>query len=168
MMRKEDCKVGMTVLFGRPNGEKSTGKIVKINPAKARIELTCERGQGRGSEVGSVWTVPYSLIYPVDGQGQDTTAPIVKREPLKFNPFMAGVDQHIVQAMSCVYNDLSPENLTCDGELPRARVQQKSAELHRKLRYLQQAFGQEVTEDDIWAWEQSRREWEKERAAKHG
>lgn len=30
-MRKEDCRVGMSVVFGRPNGEKTIGVVEKIN-----------------------------------------------------------------------------------------------------------------------------------------
>lgn len=61
-MRKEDCKVGMNVIFGRDNGEKTTGVVVKMNPTKAKIQTTCKRGHGRGSEVGTIWGVPYSMM----------------------------------------------------------------------------------------------------------
>jgi preprotein translocase subunit YajC len=36
-----------------------------------------------------------------------------------------------------IENDLSPENLTCDGELPRSQVLAKSRELHKALAEVQ-------------------------------
>jgi hypothetical protein len=41
-----------------------------------------------------------------------------KQEPLT-------VAQHRQQLLNRVDSDLSPENLTCDGELPRAEVQRR-------------------------------------------
>ena len=39
---------------------------------------------------------------------------------------------------ACIDNDLSPENLTCDGELPRNVVQAKYRELTTAARQLKQ------------------------------
>jgi len=44
--------VGAYVEFGRPNGKKHFGTIIKCNPKKAIVK---EDGRGK-------WTVPYSLI----------------------------------------------------------------------------------------------------------
>jgi len=38
----------------------------------------------------------------------------------------------------CIDSDLSPENLTCDGELPRSAVQAKYRELNTVARQLKQ------------------------------
>lgn len=43
-MQREQVKVGMTVVFGRENGEKTTGKVVKMNPKKAKVEILEDRG----------------------------------------------------------------------------------------------------------------------------
>lgn len=58
-------KVGQKVHFGRPNGEKTLGEIIKLNPSKARIRTLEDRGSR--SVAGVVWTVPYSLIKPAEG-----------------------------------------------------------------------------------------------------
>jgi len=163
-MLREQCKNGMKVLFGRSRGEKTLGKIVKMNPSKAVVEILEQRGRGRGSEVGSQWRVPYSMMEPAEGETvENTPAPSRPRRAIQFNPFQDAADQHIMEAILCCYANLSPENLTCDGELPAARVRQRSAELHRKLRGLFQALGQEVSETDAYDWEQQRREWEQSR-----
>jgi hypothetical protein len=70
-MQKADARVGMKVVFGRPGdyAEKSLGKIIKVNPSKAKVELLEERGRGKGHDVGSIWLVPYALMEkaPEDG-----------------------------------------------------------------------------------------------------
>jgi hypothetical protein len=48
----DQFSVGSKVVFGRPNGAKHHGVIVKCNPKKA---VVMEEGRGK-------WTVPYSLI----------------------------------------------------------------------------------------------------------
>lgn len=55
-------------------------------------------------------------------------------------------------AIQSVYAGLSPENLTCDGELPRAQVQRRSAELHRALKALFIEAGREVLESEAYGF----------------
>ena len=50
---KSQFKVGDSVIFGRPNGRKRPGIIMKLNPAKAVI---------KESNLGGTWRVPYSLM----------------------------------------------------------------------------------------------------------
>lgn len=45
---------------------------------------------------------------------------------------------------------LSPENLSCDGELPARRVAAKRFALHRQCAALEAKVGREVTEDEVW------------------
>jgi hypothetical protein len=46
-------KVGDHVIFGRTNGRKRPGVIIKTNPARAVIKDT---------NLGGTWRVPYSLM----------------------------------------------------------------------------------------------------------
>lgn len=62
-MKKENCEVGMKVIFGRENGQKTLGIVRKMNPKKCRVEILEDRG--RKSVKGQVWIVPYSLMSPV-------------------------------------------------------------------------------------------------------
>jgi hypothetical protein len=55
---------------------------------------------------------------------------------------------------------LSPENLTMDGELSRSQVQKRTSALHAQWKALEKAIGRKVTEDEVWNAErqqQSRR-----------
>ena len=51
------------------------------------------------------------------------------------------IAQQLADDLAC---DLSPENLTCDGELDRHTVQQRRARYQGALRELQQRFNVEV------------------------
>ena len=53
-----EYKIGMKVSFGRPNGEKTVGKIVKVYPKKLSIKQTEVRGRQKTYSIGTIWTVP--------------------------------------------------------------------------------------------------------------
>ncbi len=139
-----DFHVGQKVRFGRTNGEKTLGEIVKLNPKKAKVKTLEERG----GFFGQIWNVPYSMLQPVDG-------PVVK-EKLVFSPF-AGNDNLILSAILGCYVELSPENLWCDGEASASHVSRTRTELNRKLKGLYLALGREVSESEIYEWDDSRR-----------
>ena len=77
--------------------------------------------------------------------------------------FQPLAEQFILQAIAATYSELSPENLTCDGELPFARVQQKRSELNRRLDALFQALGRQVDETEVYQWDRQRCDWLKQR-----
>jgi hypothetical protein len=49
-----------------------------------------------------------------------------------------------------VYCALSPENLSCDGELSRSAVRAKAARLNRALKALWKEAGRAITESEAW------------------
>jgi len=71
-MELNTLKVGQKVLFGRSNGEKTLGEIVKINPSRAKIKQLESRGSFKDHPLGMVWTVPPQFIYPMDPTVQAT------------------------------------------------------------------------------------------------
>lgn len=151
-MLKEDCKEGMKVTFGRRHGEKSLGVVRKCNRSKAKVELLEERGRGRGSVVGTTWIVPYSMMEPAE-EGEKTV-----KAPMGYNPFEGAADQHIMEAIVSLYSDLSPENLSCDGELTTSQVAGKRAKLLRKLEGCFKAYGRQVSESEAYEWYRQRQE----------
>jgi len=162
-MRFEDCRVGMTVVFGRGNGEQTRGTVVKINRVKAKVQTTENRGR---TTAGAVWSVPYSLMEP-DGTAAQFSAPVAPA-PVAYSPFQDYVEQLILEAINCVYSNLSPENLTCDGEASVALINQKRSKLNRQLRGLCQAFGRDVDESTAYKWMTERNEYEKKRNGTNG
>ena len=83
--------------------------------------------------------------YEVYGNGRtqvlqhDKVKPVAKRDFATVKDVIGGV-----------YGSLSPENLTCDGELPRAQVESRRAQLHRALKALFIEAGREVTESEAF------------------
>ncbi len=160
MSRKtmEDFKAGDKVLFGRGSGEKTKGTVTKKNKTKFKVRQDESRGTQRSHPIGTVWTVPPSFMEH-DPDASGTTEPPKPKELLKYS-FLEhhGVEGHILHAIDQIYGDLSPENLTCDGELSAGRVRQKANALHRQLGHLQKALGHEVSESDIINWTQTKQE----------
>lgn len=151
-MLVHQAHVGMKVVFGRGNGEKTLGEIVKVNPTKAKVKTLESRGSGRGSDVGSVWTVPYSLMSPADGQTPqadpaDATLPV----------YMNYGDARIMEAILDCYTRLSPEYLTADGERPMNEVVRLRNSLNARLSHLFKALGRPVSEEAAYKWEDERK-----------
>jgi hypothetical protein len=121
------------ILFGRPHGEKTLGTIVKVNVNKCKVRQDDMRGNA-GRPIGTIWNVPFELIYIRDANGNATVpppAPVVKKP---ITDFWIMDHKHELNILDGIYGCLSPENLTCDGENPLWRVRQLRAELERKLR----------------------------------
>ena len=156
-MNREDCKVGMHVYFGRKQGQKTLAEIVKLNSASAKVRTLETRGNGRGSPAGKIWNVHYSLMIPAPVAGAAAKAEQKKfgkptlpgEKKLEYSPFQPQEDIHILQAIACVYAGLSPENLSCDGELRPEAVEIKRRELNAKLEALQTALGRRVAEWEV-------------------
>lgn len=66
-MLMSEIKVGDRILFGRPNGEKTLGKVVKKNRKTVKVETLEARGSRTAT--GAVWRVPPSLCVPADSNG---------------------------------------------------------------------------------------------------
>lgn len=162
-MPRSDFKVRDKVIFGTPNGEKTLGVIEKLNPTKAKVKTLEERGRDRPA--GQVWNVPYNLLTPAPADAQPGQPhPPAPREKLVYSPF--GQDNDILNCLAGVFAGLSPENLSGDGELPRSQVAARRAVLERKLRGLRIALGRDITEDEVFEWERSRRDFQRQHDAK--
>lgn len=147
-MMIHECRVGMVVEFGRENGEWTKGEVVKINPTKAKVKTLEGRGAGRGSFAGAVWSVPYSMMRTAGSAPVATANPA--ELPFPYSPFHE--DNLIMKAVVAIYNSLSPENLSWDGEKPRHRVVADRNRLERKLGHLFQALGRPVSESVAYQW----------------
>ena len=61
-------------------------------------------------------------------------------------------ESEIMQDFLGAYGALSPENLTCDGELSREQVRIKSIHIKRWLSHLATEYGRVVEEDEAYDW----------------
>jgi len=151
-MLREQCHVGMKVFFGRGNGEQTLGEVVKVNPTKCKVKTLEARGNGRGSMVGAVWNVPYSLMNPADA-----TTPHNNPADLPLPVYMPYGDARIVEAIVDCYTSLSPEYLTADMERPMNQVVLLRNKFNQRLRHLFQALGRPVSETVAFDWSDERR-----------
>lgn len=69
-MQREQAHVGLLVVFGMPGEEQTLGQIVKLNPARAKIE-TLESRAGR--PVGTRFNVPLHQMRPTDDEQAPAT-----------------------------------------------------------------------------------------------
>ena len=128
-------KVGDTVLFGRTNGEKTRGRITKVNAKSYKVTTLESRGTRSQYTSGGSWRVPHSLVW-ADGQSQ-AKAP-------------SRPEMDILKDISNVYCGLSPENLYCDGEISHSAAMVKARHLNAKLKTLFKELGREVSEYEAW------------------
>ena len=157
-MLKSECYVGQQVYFGRPNGEKTLGKIVRINQKTASVDAL----EGRGSrEDGGKWLVGFSLLtahLPNNvADSPDRFAQLKDGGPIAYDPFNV-IDNVILSSIADCYNGLSPENLYADGERSREEAQARARTIQSELKKLQCQLGRLVSEDQAFDWQMSRLE----------
>jgi len=140
-METTQFKKGDKVQFGRRNGEKTIGTVVKVNRKTLQIRQDEARGTQRDYKVGTVWKVPPSLCQPFNG-----VAPVVSVEA----PKPKRSESEIMKDILGVYGCLSPENLTCDGELSYTQVRRRAASYRRQLKELFKEIGRTVSEDEAY------------------
>jgi len=139
-MKIDEISKGDRVLFGRANGEQTLGEVVKVNRVKVKVKQLDSRGTYRSYPVGTVWTVPVSLLKRADGQGSAVPeAPKPKR-----------AESVVMNEIRGLYCQLSPENLCCDGELSMTQVRRRSSALNRALRACFQELGRRVSESEAY------------------
>lgn len=68
------------------------------------------------------------------------------------NILMARQTNEIIEDLKDVECALSPENLTCDGELPIAQVRRRQKELQTERRKLVAELGREPTTKELWGY----------------
>lgn len=83
------------------------------------------------------------------GKGYKLPAEAVKAALGVNKPHDRRPETVILRELARVECDLSPENLTCDGELPRAAVNRKLAHLNRQKQELIEELGRTPTETEL-------------------
>jgi len=140
-MNIQDARIGMTVTFGRPNGEQTLGEVVKINGKSLKVRTL--EGRGKRDASGQTWRVAASLCTPADGSAVPA--------PVPMGPDYGKLSEaEILAKVEGIYCQLSPENLTCDGELSRSQVAARYGALRRQLAALFKALGRTVSEDEVY------------------
>jgi hypothetical protein len=125
-----------------------------VSPAPEGIKIS--DGEVVSSGVPRHMEVPSNL----DGEAMARQLMLAEIERLKLEnaalkakraPQVKRPDAEIMRDILGVYNELSPENLTCDGELSQSRVRARYRALQAQLGRLQRELGRTVTETEAYA-----------------
>jgi len=146
MMTIQACYIGQKVFFGRPNGEKTLGEIVKIGRSKVKVRTLESRGHRVTS--GEVWGVPVTLLTPAEvGRPAQVTR---VAQPVAGPDYSGMTTAELLSKIRGIYNGLSPENLWADGERTATQARAAASFLNRELRACFKALGREVSEDEAY------------------
>jgi len=134
-------RIGDLVTFGRPSGEKTEGRVIRVNAASITIEQTEQRGQTRIREAGTKWRVHPSLVRLVGASAAPAAPKAAKRS-----------EADLIAALRRIEASLSPENLFCDGERPRTEARRIEARLMAERRTLVAELGREPSPRELWGF----------------
>jgi hypothetical protein len=112
--------------FGRAHGEKTLGRVLHVNAKSVKVEQLEQRGALRDHRIGTKWRVAHSLVGPAGSVPPPAHQPVARRP-----------EADILRDIEGIQAGLSPENLSCDGELSLAQTRSRAVALHRKLAALQ-------------------------------
>jgi len=140
-VRPPAFRVGDLVTFGRPNGEQTEGRVIRVNAASITIEQTEARGQTRIREAGAKWRVHPSLVRLVSSTGT-APAPVA--------PKAARPEADLIAALRRIEASLSPENLHWDGERSRSAARAAERRLNAERKALIAELGREPSPRELW------------------
>lgn len=132
--------VGQQVFFGRSNGERTLGTVLKINTGSVKVRQDESRGTMKAHPVGTVWRVAPSLITPITG------SPITKSAQKRDEAV-------ILRDLRNAYGSLSPECLTCDGEVRGVAVTRRRDAINARIRTLTAELGRPLTTAERYDFE---------------
>jgi hypothetical protein len=82
MADRAELSKGQTVFFGRPNGEKTKARVVRLNGKSATLE--CLEDRGAGHVVGAKFRCAYVLIYATAERPRQITRKARRRAPIRW------------------------------------------------------------------------------------
>jgi len=113
------------------------------------------QGLGKGLGMGYKNIVPFdSHIHSLSAKGI-TTHKAGKNLWLTSGnkkPTPKSLNEKVMERFFELTNNLSPENLSCDGELSQSQIHKRHTEIMTEWRQLENKIGMKVTEADAWEW----------------
>jgi hypothetical protein len=103
-MNPHSLKVGTQVLYGRPNGEKTLGEIIKVNQKTVKVKQLETRGVQKTHRVGTVWTVPKTLCFPPNGAVPSTASVADQVHDFMMKMMNAGASADVMNALGEAWN----------------------------------------------------------------
>jgi hypothetical protein len=158
---------GSKVFFGRAHGERTLGEVVKVNRTTVKVKQLEARGTLKDYKVGTIWKVPFMFLTPApegdlksllpvraDSSNPERMAMQAEIERLRAENERLKApkrpEAEIIREIRNIYSGLSPENLSCDGELPMYQVRRRAAAYRRQLQACFQELGRRVSEEEAY------------------
>jgi hypothetical protein len=132
-MIKDQLRIGTQVHFGRIDGEKTLGEIVKLNHKTAKIRQLQPR---TNKPVGTIWNVEYSLI----------TATFINQDPIPYNPHDV-IQNLLLSTLDAVFQELNKAK-----QQPPYLVNKQKLVLARQIAGIRLALGFEASEAQVNLW----------------
>lgn len=126
------------VIFGRPDGEQTQGRVIRVNKVSLTIEQTEDRSEDYVRKAGAKWRVSPSFV-----RHASPAASVPKVETKRS-------EADLIAALQRIEVSLSPENLHCDGERSRAEARKVAARLNAERKVLVAELGREPTSRELW------------------
>lgn len=146
----DEVRQGWDLLKARSN-RIAAKAVLSFNPGD-RVTF---KGKYGVTEVGTVQDVNQKTVTVMTDSGKGwRVAPsllsilTLENKPPVLSPKRS--EKEILKDLLGVFCSLSPENLTCDGELPRSEVNRRSAKLNAEKRKLFAELGREVDESEVY------------------
>lgn len=144
----ERCEKGDVVIFGRPSGEKTVGRVVRVNAATYTIESLEERGTKRSHGAGGKWRVAKKLVRKAESTEMTAWLSTNGRAPKVCKA--KRVDRAILYDLQNIESRLSPENLFMDGERSRTAARREERKLIAARRKLIAELGREPSLEELY------------------
>ena len=146
-----------TEITANSRGQIITGKVEKINRTTCLITVT---GGNTRFKVGGKVKCPFSIItvpfkcgdrgveltnYVASGNGGQPMPPVDK-PPVVVDKWWIQANANLLVLLGGVFNDLSPENLSCDGEASRASINHRLRIINMRRHAINTLIGRNIDE----------------------
>ena len=80
-------------------------------------------------------------------------------DPVSAKARMPKTYEEHMECFSVLSNELSPENLHCDGEISRSAAMKKYRALMAEWKEVEKHLGSKISEDEVYAYERKKYNW---------
>lgn len=108
---------------------------------------------GRGLILLPLASVRQAMSTPISAAALSSLAPERKKQKILSEIESGAIMRKIVDC----YGRLSPENLTCDGELSARQTRHRRRDINKELEGLFAQLGRKVSETEAWDWYEKNR-----------
>ena len=144
-----------TEITADSRGQIITGKVEKINRTTCVIIVT---GGNTRFKIGGKVKCPFSIItvpFKCGDRGVELTADVAMGSAAPVVNSAHVVDKWWIQAnanllvlLGGIFTELSPENLSCDGEASRASINQRLREINMRRHAINTLIGRNIDETE--------------------